>query len=157
MTGSFQVHCESQPTRLKERHTAVLHCSLACRLRAAARGALHAACRQPEHKSQLGWKCPVRGVLWLCVFVGWGQTSFLAEGSKSSCVLLAVLAEQPNQVWSFGGGRELPFLLGGLRPSTERFAVPPLLLLFLLPSPACEQAGRCCAWGARSRGAEELP
>lgn len=39
--------------------------------------------------------------------------SFLAEDGKSNPVCSAVVAEQPNQVWSFGVGEELPFLQGG--------------------------------------------
>ena len=48
--------------------------------------------------------------------------SFLAEDSKSNCVGSAVLAEQPNQVWSFGVGEELPFPQGG--PLAEREELP---------------------------------
>lgn len=45
--------------------------------------------------------------------VGWGQMSFPAEDGKSNRVCSAVLAEQPNQVWAFGVGEELPFLQDG--------------------------------------------
>lgn len=131
---------------------ALLHCSLPRRLRVAAWGARwgarHGDHGQPEHKSQLGCKCPARGVLWLRLFVGWGQAPFLAEGSKSSCVLSAGLAEQPNQVWSFGVGGELPFLRGALARAGSASLCPRSS-----SSSSCEQAGGCCAWGARSRGA----
>lgn len=40
--------------------------------------------------------------------------SFLAEDGKSNCVCSAVLAEQPNQVQSFGLGEKISFLQHGL-------------------------------------------
>lgn len=41
--------------------------------------------------------------------MGWEEAFFLAEDSRSSYGCPAVLAEQPNRVWSFGVGEELSF------------------------------------------------
>lgn len=85
-----------------------LHCS-PLQVCVAAQGAWCAGHRWPRHRSELMWECPEIGVLCLHVLMGRGQMSFLAKDSRSSCGCPAMLAEQPNQVWSLGVGEELSF------------------------------------------------
>lgn len=51
--------------------------------------------------------------------------SFLAGNGKSNRVCSVILAEQPNQVQSFGVGEKLPFLQHGLSEELPCTPAPP--------------------------------
>lgn len=61
--------------------------------------------------------------------------SFLAGDGKSNRVCSVILAEQPNQVQSFGVGEKLPFLQHGLS-APQLHPVPPFCCL--------QKSERCC-------------
>lgn len=126
LAARFEVPCGPEHTCLSWEQAAVVQAGTSALGESMESPACWSRVPEAQIQTHVEMSCN-RCSLCVPVFVGWGQMSFLAVAGTSNCVCSAALAEQPNHVWSFGEGEELPFLQGGSSAECEVLPCAPTL------------------------------